>query len=460
MSQDQGLPMPLSRVDLAGLAAAGRSPTLPARLAVAGEDLILRESLRLFPGRRLTARARFRDREVIAKLFFRHDKSIRDADHEATALRRLAERGLPVPPLIHDSGAGADGRILLLEVLPGEDAMDVYQRAHGAGDGAAVAARLVAFLARLHDQGCVQRDVHLGNFLFDGERSYLVDAGSVMIHDPLPPALRYRNLGDLLAQFYPLDTLDADALRAAYGPAAPDPQTLNRVLAAGRRRRYRHVLGKIHRDCTDFATVCGGGLSGMASRPLAADMKALLEADPDRIMAAGEMLKDGNSATVCRVRWRDHDWVIKRYNVKSAWHRFKKQFKPSRARRSWRNACWLDLIGLNTPKAVGYAEQRLGGLLDRAYFICRYTPGIPVSLLVEPALSRACREMDRIFMLMERLRFNHGDTKAGNFLWHHDRLWLLDLDAMEIHLSPRQARKAIARDRARWSRNFSTTNKV
>lgn len=451
---DQAPSLPLARVDLAGLAAAGRLPTLPARLEVDGDELILHQSLRLFPGRRLTARARFRGREVIAKLFFRHDKSIRDAEHEATMLRRLAERGLPVPALVHDSGPGADGRVLLLETLPGEDALAVYQRAHRAGDGAAVVARLAGFLARLHDHGCVQRDVHLGNFLFDGERSFLVDAGSVVIRDPLLPGLRYRNLGDLLAQFYPVDTLDEDALRAAYGAAAPDPRTLDRALAAGRRRRYRHVLGKVHRDCTDFATVGAGDLTGMASRPLAADLTALLEADPDRVMDAGERLKDGNSATVCRVRWRGHDWVIKRYNVKSAWHRIKKQFKPSRARRSWRNACWLDLIGVDTPPAVGYAERRVGGLLDRAYFICRYTPGTPVDRLEEPALTRARRHMERIFVLMERLRFNHGDTKASNFLWRDERLWVLDLDAMEIDLSPRKARKVIARDRARWARNF------
>src|SRR5699024_8868867 len=155
--------------------------------------------------------------------------------------------------------------------------------------------------------------------------------------------------------------------------------------------------------------VRGSGFGGMARRRLAEDFQALLAAGIDQRMAEGETLKPGNSSTVSRVQWRGHDWVIKRYNTKSVGHLLRKQFKPSRARRSWRNARWLELIGLHTPPAVGYVERRVAGFLDTAYFVCGYVSGPSVRDLAGDATTmRAVQaRMEQLFFLMETLHFNH-----------------------------------------------------
>jgi len=437
------------------LSAAGRAPVLPVSMEVAGAVLTLQRGLRVLPGRRITAWADWAGRPVIAKLFFASPKALREAESEASRLAEMARRGIPAPALLADGGSDRAGRILILEALPGETALTLYRQAHGEGQGADFIVRLLSFVAELHDHGCMQEDPHLGNFLIDGQRIYLLDAGGVALHERLSAAQRCHNLALLLAQFYPLDTLDSTALLAAYGSAAPSVAALEESLAQARVRRYRHAMDKLYRDCTEFARLRVARMSGMAVRAAAADLQALLEAGIDQAMAGGVMLKNGNSSTVCRVQWRGHDWVIKRYNIKNLWHLGKKQFKPSRARRSWRNARWLDLVGVATPEAVGYVEHRRSGVLGTAYYVSDYTAGKPVDTLSEPELGRAREAVDALFSLMALLRFSHGDMKASNFLWQDGRLWVLDLDAMRLGLSPGQAEKWIQRDRTRWQCNWT-----
>lgn len=453
---DNALPLSLS---LNALSEAGREPALPAVVVTGGGDLVLERALRILPGRRLTALAVLDRRPVIAKLFFDHPKAAREAGQEAERLAALVERGVSSPRLLWDSGQVAGGRVLVLEYLSGADAGKRYEQAYRDGSGGRWPALLVAFLARLHRVGCVQDDVHLGNFLIDGEQCYLVDAGSVRLFEPgqVPKADRLTNLASLLAQFYPVDTRELAPLVAAYGEGAPSAGELEAALGRARQRRYRHALGKIQRDCTDFAVVRRESLRGMVRRPLRVAFEELLEAGIDRLMAEGEMLKPGNSSTVCRVHWQGRDWVIKRYNVKSAGHRLRKQFKPSRASRSWRNARWLQLIGLDTPLAVGYVERRMMGLQGTAYFVCEYVSGPSLEDLAgsnPEAMARARQQVAQLFFLMETLHFNHGDLKATNFLWVGERLCILDLDAMQLGLSEGQTAKQVARDRERWAANF------
>ncbi|KAF0804709.1 hypothetical protein A6D6_02861 [Alcanivorax xiamenensis] len=451
-------PQPLS-LSLNVLSKAGREPDLPATVVTEFGELVLRRALRILPERRFTALAVLNQCPVIAKVFFDHPKSVRDARQEAERLVALAERGVPAPRLVGDSGPVAGGRVLVLEHLSGTDAARLYEQAYRNDAGEQWAALLVAFLAKLHRAGCVQDDVHLGNFLIDGDQCYLVDAGSVRLFEPgqVPAADRLANLAALLAQFYPVDTRELAPVVAAYGEGAPSVAELETALGRARQRRYRHALGKVQRDCTDFAVVRHSSLRGMVRRPLRAVFEALLEAGIDRLMAEGEMLKPGNSSTVCRVHWQGRDWVIKRYNVKSAGHRLRKQFKPSRAARSWRNARWLELIGLDTPPAVGYVERRVMGLQDTAYFICEYVSGPSLKDLAgggSEAMARARQQVARLFFLMETLHFNHGDLKATNFLWVEGRLCILDLDAMQLGLSKGQTARLVARDRKRWAANF------
>lgn len=453
-----------AQVALNTLATAGRDIRLPIELRLSTGQLQLERQLRLLPGRRLTAWANMNGRPIIAKLFFNYPKALREAAVEATQLIAMANAGIAAPRLLADSGQTASGRLLLIEALEGCDALTLYQQAPQQTESRpsathALIHQLVAFIGTLHQQNCLQQDAHLGNFLIAGSDCWLLDAGGVNLQHKLSPRHRCQNLAVFLAQFYPMDLPNLASLLNSYtsqtSVTAPSQTALAKALGKARHTRYRRAIDKIYRDCTEFASIhAHGGLKGMARRTHSNALQALLDSDIDAVMARGDPLKQGNSSSVSRVNWQGNDWVIKRYNIKGPLHRLKKQFKPSRASTSWRNARWLTLIGLDTPMAIGFVEQRSSRLLGRAYYISEHTQALPVEKLDDVKLQQARTAMAAIFTLMEHLHFNHGDLKASNVLWHKGRLCFIDLDAMRLNLPASQTHKLVQKDRKRWQQNW------
>ncbi|MEB3735145.1 lipopolysaccharide kinase InaA family protein [Halopseudomonas pachastrellae] len=71
--------------------------------------------------------------------------------------------------------------------------------------------------------------------------------------------------------------------------------------------------------------------------------------------------------------------------------------------------------------------------------------------LPEPAVADALLV---VFDQLVQARISHGDFKATNLLWHAERVWLIDLDAMQAHRSERSWQVAWQRDRQRFVRNW------
>ena len=92
---------------LSELAEAGRSPELPLKLQVDGEPLILERLLRVLPGQRYVGMARWRGRQVLAKLLV-GGKAQRHFQRELEGAQMLAEQGLVTPCLLYTSPSPRD----------------------------------------------------------------------------------------------------------------------------------------------------------------------------------------------------------------------------------------------------------------------------------------------------------------------------------------------------------------
>ena len=57
-------------------------------------------------------------------------------------------------------------------------------------------------------------------------------------------------------------------------------------------------------------------------------------------------------------------------------------------------------------------------------------------------------------------RISHGDLKGSNLLWQGGHWVLIDLDAMQHHLSAQRFARAYARDRARFLRNWPADSRL
>lgn len=447
------------------LRAAGRSPLVPFRVALAdGRELTMSRLLRVLPGKRIVGEAEFAGQRVLAKLFIAA-ASARHWQQETDGIAALQAAGIPTPDVLAASPLAGGGHVLLSVYLAearslADDWRSVAGLAVGSPAALSVLSPVVAMLARMHAAGLTQGDLHLGNFLRVDTELYVIDGDAVRnAGRPLSANEVAANLGMLLAQLPAAWDESAEAVLAIYRAAGGPSVALSALLAEMarvRKWRLRDYLAKSVRDCTLFAVDQRPTRFTAVVRAAAGRLAPLLR-DPDAAIEAGMRLKSGNTCTVAKAAADGGDLVFKRYNLKSVGHALSRLWRPSRAWHSWREGHRLALYGIATPAPLALVEERLGPLRRRAWLVNEFCPGRNLAEHLaadrEPSAAEAAA-IAALFATLARLRISHGDLKATNLLWHDGRVWLIDLDACTQHRSEPAWRKAWRRDRQRLLRNW------
>ncbi|MBZ5757416.1 serine/threonine protein kinase [Pseudomonas sp. S5(2021)] len=454
---------------LADLVTAGRSPALPLVLALPDGELSVNRWLRVLPGQRYVGRARWQGRDVLAKLLV-GTRAERHFQRELQGARLLAEQGLATPALLaHGQVAGQGGWLLFDFLADSESLEDAWLRVERepllSAAQRAVLGEALGAVARLHRQGLWQSDLHLGNLLRYQGGLYLIDGAGVHAQQPGQPLDRARvveNLALFFAQLAPGLDPHIEELLASYLEVnalyALSLETLLAEVARIRQRRWRDYRSKLGRDCSLFSV----SRSAMQLRVVRRDAEPLLApllAAPDAAIETGRSLKQGGSATVACVECSGRPLVVKRYNIKGLAHWLKRCWRPSRAWHSWIEGNRLDFLGIATPRPLAVLEQRWLGLRRRSYLVTEFSAGEDLLTRLQPYVAGSPPEAEvlalvRLFEAMRRERISHGDLKGTNLFWDDGRWALIDLDALQHHLSVTRFARAFARDRARLLRNW------
>ena len=443
-----------------------------------GSWLVL-EVLRSLPGRRLVVRARqdvsSDEEDRVLKLFFGrgHRRYLR---RERRGLDRLSVAGLKVPERKGEiAEPGLSG--LILEYLP--DARPVRET-----DREAVEA-IAGYFGRLHAAGYRQSDPHLANFVISGGTVYAIDGDGVRrCRGPFRTARERANLAMLAAQRSPEADAGLAGLLASYGdgrnsprgrdtdrrhPAegshpAPPPGAFQVALDRARRKRMRSYLKKTLRDCSEFMVSRGArrhtyALRGRGEQALETVLEAVDGAKGHLggagALFSGEVLKAGNSATVVRTG-PPRPVVIKRYNIKNARHALRRMLRRQpRFRRSWMYGQLLGFLKVPVARPLALVEERRGFWRGVAWLVLEDLEG---SHLAAEAAGSGLSDarIEEVVELFRRLRsfgLSHGDTKATNFLIHHGRVHLIDLDAMDF------SERGLARDVRRFLDNWNAADR-
>ena len=427
-----------------------------------------RSCLRHLPGRRSAWRAACGDREVLLKIYDPHRKQKRDAYRDWEHTRKLAAAGLSIPdPLFLARGDGGvlvvahafipDGRTLG-EVLGDSDKPTQVESL----------ARLMEIHGSQHARGCLQRDDHLGNYLWSRGQLYMLDAGSCELQPaPLPIAARVANLA-VLAATIPLPLrVHYDAALPAYLAMVPDDMgrkefsdAVARAEPKAVRARLVSHFRKTRRSCTEFEREDGPGRCWLACRTLNPRLKTALLNDPDGFFQDDGLLKDGNTCTVVEINQDGGQYVLKRYNRKSPCYRLRHMFLTPRALKSWTNGHVLRLFGIPTPRPLACLLLKSGLLPDRGYLLMEKVSGKPLSevdpVRLADATTRHPEQFARRWAELDTLRASHGDLKASNFIIdRRDCLTLIDLDSLRFHRSLRTHERQKQKDLARFMRNWA-----
>lgn len=436
------------------LRAGGRRVLAPSTVALDdGGELVVERWLRILPGKRLTGIGQWNGQAVLAKLFVAARGAERHWQREWRGIDSLQAHGLPTPKRLASGRLEGAGHYVLTEYLDGARCPDAAS--------AAELASVFETVGRMHAQGILQEDVHLGNFLLHADKLYVVDGDA--IRPAASERVRLDNLALLFAQLAPAACRAMQAgLLAAYRKGNPglaaDAAQLEAAIVRAREARLADILDKCLRDCSLFkvARRTDRFFSLVRSE---ADFLAPLIADPDAWIERGEALKRGRSATLARVELEGRKLVIKRYNIKGAGHALSRAWRPSRAWHSWIEAHRLRFLGIATPRPLALIEHRLGPLRGRAWLITEYYEGPILQECLAGQTERAApnevkEAVRKLFAQLAAERIGHGDLKASNFILRGDELCVLDLDAMRRYDSEAAWRKAWRKDHARFLRNW------
>ncbi|MDT8311038.1 MAG: lipopolysaccharide kinase InaA family protein [Methylophaga sp.] len=411
-------------------------PALPLTFASPQGPVELQSVLRFLPGKRLVGKAQFQTRPVLLKLMTdnRQGRRILAKEQVGHQLMLSANLRLPAIELLSENTQGL--LAIAYHWLPDARAFneaDLQQPEY--------CQQLLELMADLHQAGLTHEDLHVDNLLISAEKLYLVDYAAVkqLAEKPLGETASLNNLALLIVQFTDAGQQHLKDKFADYCALRNWPLTeklsmqLEKAVKKAWRKRQRAYLKKCFRDCTMTAYHHSFRMEYAFRREFLNAVGTDFIDQLDRLIADGELLKDGNSATVAKVILDGQMLVIKRYNLKSFWHFLKRCGRPSRAANAWRFGRLLELIGLPTPKVLGFVEKRSGYFRKEAYLITEWSAAEELSKRF-PDLSPTgdvATQIESIFSLLAKYQLQHGDLKASNLLIDkNDCVQLIDLDAM------------------------------
>lgn len=433
-----------------------------------GEALLYKTLLREVPAKRYVILGYWGDKQVIAKLFYRFP----DAKRELIRSDSLQNVGVKTPALLYHGWARHHSLYILVyeKIEPAED----FDTAWWTGDSQQredILRALLMATASLHQAGFMQRDMHLKNFLLSRSQVYVIDTADIVKTadgQPLPERSSLKNLGRMFAQFSPQDDQYCAFWYKEYANARGFVYTtaksllLMKWISYWRKHHFRVYGKKVLRSTSNLQSYRSWSNFTVYDRAYESESLRAMLADPDQYMKTenAKLLKAGNTCTVVCVEVDDKLFVIKRFNMKSFWHRLKRAFRPSRAHICWRNAMVLASWRIGVPQPVAMIEKRLGFLRSKAYFISVYVPGMSLNEYCfnhnrsPEQLMEIAKQLTQLFAGFASARISHGDLKATNILLTDNGPVLLDLDAMCSHRSIRSWRKAAKEDWKRFMENW------
>ena len=119
------------------------------------------------------------------------------------------------------------------------------------------------------------------------------------------------------------------------------------------------------------------------------------------------------------------------------------------------------MLGINTPHPYLIYEERAFWLLRRRAFFL--SEDLDESNLLEKfeksgadalPIETLVLAFKQLFETMNTYLITHGDMKASNFVYLRERLYVLDLDAMQRHKSRRSFNKVFQKDLKRFMMNW------
>ena len=442
--------------------------------------------LRILPGKRLTAVARWNGKKTVAKLFFHPTAWKRKLNRELSGMEEFEKHKLATPKILSQHNIKGAGGVILIEYLETGISLAEYfadEKSVSSPDGERIWSLIFSVVCSCHNTGLWQGDMHLGNYMLFKDQLYLIDGGDVKrLVKPLGKFQRLENIADFISQFPVSFDVQIDLMLESYQVnyrkfSSTDLAKVQPMVQNLRMQRLSHFEKKVFRSTSTTEKVKTTKYLLVHDRMLDENELAQLLQNPDSYIKQEAMLKDGDTTTVAVVNIGGIPMILKRYNIISPGQALRRLLDESRAHRCWRNSSMLDLLGIYTPHAHLFLEERVYRFFRRrSYLLTERIAANNLILQLEGAdeaindgsvnsspnstANEAINETKLVaafadlFEIMHRYKISHGDMKATNFIFLNDRLYVLDLDSMRRHRFKWWSHRKSLQDMKRFEKNW------
>lgn len=403
------------------------------------------------------------------------------ARREHAKAEYLAARGISVPKSIGWGMLGSrlspQASFVVSETLKDARPLSEFLNDLTATAHQDIANSLGEFVAKMHSAGAVHRDFHPGNLMIDADgQIVLIDLHEVRCHRSCSWQQKRDNL-ITLNRWFMLRSSRTDRLRfwrayqrfatlpdhADAQPQALESATIESNVAFWKTRERRHRSGNRHLRRVSDANYAGWAVNDLDS----AISNQLHQPDDLFSLPSTEMLKEGRSSTVARIRSASPSMILKRFNMRSWFDPWKNLFRTSPAFHSWMMGHALMDAGLPTARPLAILQKKdrgrpgtgyllnddLGEVEDLRAFADRLLTLSPTQR--RKLLRQRMAVVARTLRLFHERHFGHRDLKAANLLTPKDfndqRVWFVDLVGVQRR---RPNAKAQIRDLSRLLVSF------
>lgn len=463
----------LSEVTWKILRAATFNFTPPFTLHLEDGQLFKAEKIaRLLPGKRMVVFGEWQGKSVVAKLFFDPKQARHHIEKELAGIKTLQESRIPTPALYYQ-GMSKDEhvQVLIFEKIEEADELEnVWRHRINNEILLPILKSVIVEIATQHVFGIVQHDLHLNNFLVTEKVIYTLDGGQIeTLGYLLPKKESLNSLALFLSQLgMGVEKIQEKLFRhymksRGWQLKKNDMVDIFHHIRRWQVLRWKKYKKKIFRESSRFRRLKSWFKSGMLDRQLVSSTLMQLLEKPDSLfqLPGTIMLKAGRSSTVAKIHIDGRDFVIKRYNMKSTWHRLRRCLRLTRSAKSWRLAHKMNLFGIATAIPMAYIESRFLGLRGNSYLIMDYIEGEDIASYFTKqytnpqAVTMMVANVVRLLQGMRNLGLSHGDLKSTNIIINSkNQPVFIDLDGAVEHASIAGLQKAWVKEIKRFLRNF------
>lgn len=354
-------------------------------------EVLCSDVFRVIRGKRIVCLGNVRGTKVIVKLYFARRRAYRHWKRSESGCRVFIERGIPAPKILYSGYLRGHGLYaIVMEYLEGGTRIDrELEKTKDARSRVELLGRLVRELARHHEAGIIQNDVHLGNFMVRDQRVYSLDGDQVVRCWGAPG--KKRSLDSLVRLLANLPAgLDADldtcircymeGRRWSISPAGES--SVKEMVYRARRKGLSSYLGKTLRSRDPFRSQSSPGLfTVFDKRHTDLNLADILDAAGIPVRARGELGRAGYLERTCGTQ--------KLLELASPGHGPLVCKALFRAVRTWRYALVLNRIGVQAPVPVALVLKKKAPCMWQCSVFFRTVEGVGLmDVLHAPETSR------------------------------------------------------------------------